>query len=41
MECKYVGSLLAEAPFQGNMRVVIFFFVVLKVVLALASAVAV
>lgn len=23
-ECKYVGSLLAEASFRGNMRVVIF-----------------
>ena len=35
-----MGSLLAEASLQGNIWVVIF-FVVLKVVLALASAVAV
>lgn len=35
-----MGSLLAEASFQGNLWVVIF-FVIVKVVLALASAVAV
>ena len=35
-----MGSLLAEASFQGN-RWVVIFCVVLKVVLALASAVVV
>ena len=36
-----MGSLLAEASFQGNMRLLFFLLLFLKVVLALASAVAV
>ena len=36
-----MGSLLAEASFQGNMRLLFFLLLFLKVVLTLASAVAV
>ena len=36
-----MGSLLAEASFQGNMRLLFLLLLFLKVVLALASAVAV
>ena len=36
-----MGSLLAEASLQGNMRLLFFLLLFLKVVLALASAVAV
>ena len=36
-----MGSLLAEASFQGNMRLLFFLLLFLKVVLALASAIAV
>ena len=36
-----MGSLLAEASFQGNMRWLFFLLLFLKVVLTLASAVAV
>ena len=36
-----MGSLLAEASFQGNMRLLFLLLLFVKVVLALASAVAV